>query len=291
MFACSSLPRVLTISRRPPASVPPVPPWETDPAQSPLLVAYDQRITELEAQASQYKARKVFSKPLEFSAFLKKCQSFGAGCACSFPSRSHSLLARTQKSQECVPTRLVVRLTWRAHCLPLTFFNFSSCLCCSLHLPAAPFGFILACASPSPPLPPPHSLPFFHSLLNCPFACRSTRSENTKGSHAKVVEEGDERHSEIEITHLKRSHHSSVGADDEHVVAVILAKAGQDIHEGERAAHTDHGLRGSLAPVVGHQRHVVHQASVTSHPLFSLPCPAHCHRRTPCDTKRSASST
>jgi len=38
------------------------------------------------------------------------------------------------------------------------------------------------------------------------------------------------------------------------------ARQARGVHEGGKAVRAGHGLRGNLAPVVGYQRHVVHQA-------------------------------
>jgi len=56
------------------------------------------------------------------------------------------------------------------------------------------------------------------------------------------------------------THQNLVGADDEHLVAVSMGEIGRGVHEGERVTRAGHGLRGGLAPLVGHHRRVVHEA-------------------------------
>jgi len=89
-----------------------------------------------------------------------------------------------------------------------------------------------------------HTCPFIFPLYGARPASRSKRGENTENTHAVAVDEG---YSDEEIA----LHY--VGTDDEHLGAVAMGEAGWDIHEGEQGVRAGHGLRGSLAPVVGHQ--------------------------------------
>jgi len=63
-----------------------------------------------------------------------------------------------------------------------------------------------------------------------------------------------------ELTHKKRSHHTSIGVNNEHLLPDVLGMAGRSVHEGERVARAGLGLGGNLAPVDGQHRRVMHQA-------------------------------
>jgi len=80
---------------------------------------------------------------------------------------------------------------------------------------------------------------------------RSKRSENTEGI--------TQRWSRRRMKSIQKNISRLVGATDEQFIAVALGDACWVLHESERVARAGHGLEGSLAPVVGHQRRVVHR--------------------------------